>query len=106
MKVKGVVASFCGLALFVSGCASTQKVAIEQPGDDKLTCEALKEEFGKLDKIQSEADENKSVNTKNVAAAILFWPALAATYVNATDAEKLLEKRRAHLMSIYKSKGC
>ena len=38
-----------------------------------------------------EASDNKGVNTANVAAAVFFWPAAVGNYMNAADAEKLVE---------------
>ena len=92
--------------LIAAGCTSTEKVAVQQPGDTKLTCEQLTEEFAGLDGIMEEASDNKGVNTANVAAAVFFWPAAVGNYMNAADAEKLVEKRRTHLMTIYEEKGC
>ena len=92
--------------LFVTGCTTTEKVAVQQPGDMKLTCEEITEEFASLDAIMEEANENKGVNTANVAAAVFFWPAAVGNYMNASDAEKLVGKRRDHLMTIYTDKGC
>lgn len=92
--------------LSVGGCATTTKVAVEQPGDKQFTCEQLKEQFSKLDSINQEADGNKGVTATNVAAVLFFWPAVAATYMDADKAEKLVAQRREHLMRIYNSKSC
>lgn len=103
---KAVVAAVAALALGVSACATTTKVAVQQPGDEKLTCDQMKAEFAKLDGVVAEASDNKGVNTANVAAVLLFWPAAVGNYMDADKAEKLVEQRRAHLMNIYRSKNC
>jgi hypothetical protein len=90
----------------VAGCATSTKVAIQQPGDQAMSCEALRGEFTKLDTVAAEADSNKGVNTANVAAVLFFWPAAVGNYMDADKAQKLVEQRRAHLMTIYNSKSC
>jgi hypothetical protein len=90
----------------LSACTTTEKVAVQQPGDKTLTCEQLEAEFVKLDNVMQDAQGDKGVNTANVAAVVFFWPAAVGNYMNAKDAEELVEKRRTHLMSIYDSKGC
>jgi len=94
------------LALSTSACVTTTKVAIEQPGDERMSCADINAEFKKLDSVVAEGDENKGVNTANVAAVLFFWPAAVGNYMDADKAQKLVEQRRAHLMGIYRSKGC
>ncbi|MNR44286.1 hypothetical protein D3C85_1630060 [compost metagenome] len=71
-----------------------------------MTCTQLKEEFARLDAIKRDADSDKGVNGANVAAVLLFWPAAAGNYLNARDAQQLVEQRRTHLMSFYNEKQC
>ncbi len=92
--------------LAVTACTSTEKVAVQQPNDAKLTCAQLEGEFAKLDTIMEDASSDKGVNTANVAAAVFFWPAAVGNYMNASEAEELVEKRRSHLMGHYSAKGC
>jgi len=53
-----------------------------------------------------DASSDKGVNTANVAAVVFFWPAAVGNYMNASEAEKLVEKRRAHLMDLHTKKNC
>lgn len=106
MKKLILVAAALGLLVVEQGCAMTPKVAVEQMGDDKLTCAQLQDEYTKLDTIDKKADDNKSVNTTNVAAALFFWPAVVATVMSADDAQKHADQRRSRLVEIAKSKGC
>jgi hypothetical protein len=99
----GMMLAFVG---GLSACSSTPKVAVQQPNDAKMSCEELRTEFAKLDKVMEEADHNKGVNTANVAAVLFFWPAAVGNYMSADKAEELVEKRRTHLMEIYTAKGC
>lgn len=106
--MKRIITAACAVSLLLAttACTSTPKVAVQQTDDFKLSCEGLNAEFKKLDTVMEEADHNKGVNTANVAAVLFFWPAAVGNYMSAADAEKLVEKRRSHLMEIYKSKGC
>lgn len=105
MKAKTIFAGLVG-AFAIVGCTSTEKVSVVQPGDRDMTCEQLESEFAQLDQVMREAEGNKGVNTANVAAAVFFWPAAVGNYMDADKAEKLVEDRRQHLMSIHQDKGC
>lgn len=98
--------AFCVAALVIAGCTTTEKVAAVQPMDATLTCDQLTAEFAKLDSINKTADSNKGVNTANVAAVLLFWPAAVGNYMDADSAQKLVNERRTHLMGIWNSKNC
>ena len=105
--MKNITILAAGIAVFgLSACTSTTKVSALQPGDNKLTCEQLESEFANLDTVMQEGDDNKGVNTANVAAVILFWPAAVGNYMDADKAQDLVDKRRTHLMGIYSKKGC
>lgn len=105
MKKTAIAATLCaGLAL--TACTTTEKVSVMQPGDRAMTCTQLKEEFNRLDAIKRDADSDKGVNGANVAAVLLFWPAAAGNYLNARDAQQLVEQRRTHLMTFYNDKQC
>ena len=93
-------------ALSISGCTSTTKVSAIQPGDQKMSCSQIENEFVRLDSVMEEADDNKGVNTANVAAVLLFWPAAVGNYLDADKAQDLVDKRKTHLMGIYNKKGC
>jgi len=77
-----------------------------QPSDFNLNCAQIEGEFAKLDQVMEDASTDKGVNTANVAAVVFFWPAAVGNYMNAGEAEKLVEKRRTHLIGLYKQKGC
>jgi len=103
---KAIITAAIAAAALASACTTTEKVSVMQPGDRAMTCTQLKEEFAKLDAIKRDADSDKGVNGANVAAVILFWPAAAGNYLNARDAQQLVEQRRTHLMSFYNDKQC
>ncbi len=95
-----------GALVGVAGCTTSKKVATSKPGDNRLSCQQIQSEFGRLDAVMEEATGNKGVNTANVAAVLLFWPAAVGNYMDADKAEKLVQKRRDHLMTVYNKKGC
>ena len=98
-----VVAAF---AVAATGCATNQKVATNQLGDDKLSCSEIKSQDQKLDGILEEASHNKGVSGANVAAVLFFWPAAVGNYMDADKAEQLVNKRKAVLTDLYKEKHC
>jgi len=104
MKIITAVA-LCA-ALTTGACTTTQKVNVMQPGDRAMTCTQMRAEFANLDAVKADADSDKGINGANVAAVLLFWPAAAGNYLNARDAESLVNQRRTHLMGIYNEKNC
>ena len=100
------VSVIAAVALSAAACATTTKVAVQQPGDASMSCAQLKAEFAKLDAVQQEADHNKGVNTANVAAVLLFWPAAVGNYMDADKAEELVTQRKSVLANMYAKKNC
>lgn len=93
-------------AVSVAACTSTPKVDVRQPGDRNLSCAQIEEELHALDDIQDEAENNQGVNSANVAAVVLFWPAAVGNYMEADRAMDLAQERHDHLMDIYDEKSC
>lgn len=104
--MKKVIALGIAGVFMMAACTTTEKVAVQQTKDAKLDCAGLEAEFAKLDAIMEDAEGDKGVNTANVASVLLFWPAAVGNYMNAKDAQELVEKRRTHLMGFYTEKGC
>ncbi|OYX55548.1 MAG: hypothetical protein B7Y86_12880 [Brevundimonas subvibrioides] len=77
-----------------------------QPGDQAMTCAALRAEFVKLDEIKLDGQSDQGVNGANVAAVLFFWPAAVGNYMSARDALAVAERRHSHLMTIYDGKNC
>lgn len=100
------LATVGALLLSTTACVTTTKVATEQPGDEQMSCVQLAAEFKRLDTVMAEGDENKGVNAANVAAVLIFPLAAVGNYMDADKAQRLVELRRAHLMSIYRGKSC
>lgn len=105
--MKKITAGALCAAMFVVGaCTTTQKVSVTEPGDRMLTCSQLREQFTQLDSIRTDGQRDQGVNTANVAAVLLFWPAAAGNYLSARDAMQLAEDRKTHLMQFYNEKNC
>jgi hypothetical protein len=100
------------LSGFLFGCATSQKTQVVQPGDRNLSCNAVNEEWAKLDKAQAEIDSKKGVTGTNVAAAIFWLPGLAYTYYDAGEATRLISDRRVHsplfitIRIVHSNNGC
>ena len=92
--------------VMLAGCATSQKIQVVQPGDPNLSCTALKDEIGKLDKAQAEIDSKKGMTGTNVAAALFWLPGLAYTYYDAGEAQRLITDRKSGLTTIYNNKKC
>lgn len=92
--------------LLVSACATTEKVAVNQLGDEKLSCQEIVAQDKKVDAIIADGDHNKGASGTNVAAALFFWPAAVGNYMDADKAQQLAEKRKSTLADLYKSQHC
>jgi len=100
--ILGLVAS----TLTISACSHTEKVATVKPTDSKMSCDEINTEFADLESVMKEAKKNKGASGANIAAAVFFWPAAVGNYVDAKDAEELVEERRENLTKLAESKGC
>jgi len=94
------------IAALFSGCATSQKIQVVQPGDHNLSCDAIRQEFTKLDATQANIESNKGMTGTNVAAALFWLPGLAYTYYDAGEAGRLISDRRSALTTIYNNKKC
>ena len=105
MNFKMIVAAGAACML-LSACATNQKIATNQLGDEKLSCTEITSQDKKLDDLLEKAQHNKGVSTANVAAVLLFWPAAVGNYMDADKAEQLLTKRKSVLSDLYKTQKC
>jgi hypothetical protein len=93
-------------AALVTACATPAVVTVQQPGDRSLSCSELVEQIRAAERFEEDARDERGVTGENVAAAVLFWPGLLATYANTEDAIDAARDRREHLMDIYDDKQC
>ena len=95
-----------GMVLVVSGCATPTVVQTQQVSDYNLNCSQLDQAMAETDRYKQDASKEKGMTGTNVAAAILFWPAIVGTYMNSNEAIAAADNRRNHLMGIYREKKC
>ena len=87
-------------------CAKPTVVNIVLPDDNKLNCEKLENGITDAQEFRRKAIAVTGNTGKNQAAAILFWPALMITYVNAHEAIMAANDRSVHLINIMQDKNC
>ena len=106
MKLSMTVLAATVTAAFVGGCATPTVVESKQSNDRMMSCDALKTAYGDAKDFESKARKERGVTGTNVAAAILFWPAMIGTYKNTEDAIEAAKERQKHLESIAAEKKC
>ena len=98
--------SAAALAAALLGCATPHVVQVDQIGDGGMSCEQLQAGISEANRFEHEARGDRGVTGTNVAAGILFWPALVGTYMNTDEAIDAARTRRDHLTTIYRDKNC
>ena len=91
---------------FLCGCATPTVVESKQANDRTMSCDALKNSYTEAKDFESKARKERGVTGTNVAAAILFWPAMIGTYKNTEDAIEAAKDRQKHLETIAAEKKC
>ena len=95
-----------GLLIVLSGCATPTVVDTRKAGDSQLTCDQIKQEIAEAERFEKEARKERTVTGTNVAAAILFWPALLGTYSNTEQAINAAKERKDNMYKLADSKRC
>lgn len=106
IKLSPAVSTVAALAFLMGACSSPEVVQPKKLSDADLTCEELKAQIVEAEEFEKKARDTRGVTGTNVAAALLFWPALIVTYSNSEDAIKAAEERREHLFGLYEAKNC
>ena len=104
-KFFGILILFLNLVL-LNSCAKPTVVTIVKPDDDKLSCEKLASEIIDAQNFRDKALGVTGSTPQNQLRAILFWPALAATYSNAHEALVAATGRSIHLANIMIARDC
>lgn len=94
------------VASLLAACATPTVVQQTKVGDNDLTCPQLKAEYVDAQEFEAKARKEQGVTGKNVAAAVLFWPALVGTYANTQEAIKAAQDRQRNLERIAAGKNC
>ncbi|KXF89211.1 hypothetical protein [Phaeobacter inhibens] len=93
-------------ALTLSACVSPDVVTKTQVGDAKLTCTEIAVQLNQLEEIRKEAKKGKSMSGENIAAALLFWPAVIGNHSNAKQALEAANERHEVLVALAERKRC
>ena len=102
LKIVTVMASI----LLLQACATPTVVETRKVNDNQLSCSQIQSEIEEAKSFEQKARKERTVTGKNVAAAILFWPALLGTYSNTEEAINAAKERQDNLYKIYQNKGC
>ena len=94
------------LAILLQGCATPHVVQTKKVSDVNLSCQQILNEITEADDFEQKARAERKVTGKNVAAAVLFWPALIGTYSNTEEAIDAAKERRTNLTNLYGQKKC
>ncbi len=104
MKLTVTTAALMGIML--AGCATPHVVERNKLTDTQLSCTQIQDEIAEADRYRQEAESEKGVTGKNVAAAVFFWPAAVATHMNSDKAIDAAEDRKDNLIVLYRDRGC
>jgi len=94
------------LVILLAGCATPKVIDARKAGDSGLSCEQIKQEIAEADQFEKDARKERTVTGKNVAAAILFWPALLGTYSNTEEAINAARERKENMFKLASSNNC
>lgn len=90
--------------LFLAACSSSLKTQVVQMSDNTLSKQQIVEELSRLNEAEQEINSKKERMGTNSAAFLFWWPGLAYTYHDASEALKLVDQRRSHLTALYNQK--
>lgn len=100
-----IVTSILTITL-LAGCATPTVVQTRKASDGDLSCAQLKDQITEAEDFEAKARKERGMTGTNVAAAVLFWPALLGTYKNTEDAIEAAKERQKNLFAIAKGKSC
>ena len=90
----------------LAGCATPTVVETRKAGDSLLSCEQIKNEINEAERFEREARKERTVTGTNIAAAILFWPALLGTYSNTEQAINAARERKENMNKLAEKNDC
>ena len=103
--MKKVIPSMLSAAI-VTACANPEEIDERQIGDEKMSCSELKDAYYEADRFEKEAKDERGMTGTNVAAGLLFWPALLVTYSNVGEAIDAAKDRKERLVRLADKKNC
>lgn len=102
----GTISAGIAVITILNGCATPTVVDVKQVGDENLTCAQLSAQYQDAQDFEAKARKDRGITGTNVAAAVLFWPALVGTYVNTDDAINAATQRQKRLETLAAAKSC
>ena len=90
----------------LAACATPDVVQERQLGDSALTCTQIAAAIQEAQDFKDDARDEKGMTGTNVAAGLLFWPALLVTYGNVEEAVDAADDRQDYLLKLADGKGC
>ena len=90
----------------LAGCATPTVTQVVKPGDTGLSCAQMQNEFSDVQRLKKEAEAEKNVTGGNVVRALLFWPAIIGTAMNANEAIAAADNRSVHLSNLMLQSKC
>lgn len=106
MKKILALATAFAVTIALTGCASPTVVQTKQSNDSSMNCAQLKTAYSEALDFETKARKERGVTGTNIAAAILFWPAMIGTYKNTEEAIDAAKDRQKHIEKIAESKQC
>ena len=88
------------LILVLSSCAKPTVVQIKQERDYNLSCDELTLALAEAVKFKSDAEYTREATGENMTRAIIFWPAMLGSQLNADKAVKAASDRIYHLQTL------
>lgn len=104
MKYKVILLTI--LAFTCAACVSSRTVVEKQLGDDKLACAEIADRIAELNALKAVAEAESGVSGKNVAAGLLFWPAIIANQMKSGDNLETVNNRKSILVGYYEDRSC
>lgn len=106
MKLVQTTSAVLSTTLLLAACASPTVVDKHKANDSNLSCSQIIQEAKEAQTFLLKAKDTKGVNARNVATAVLFWPAVAGTYYNSKEAIDAAEERKDNLTELARTKKC
>ncbi len=94
------------IAILMLGCATPTVVSVRKAGDAELSCKQIKSEYEDAQEFEAKARKERGITGTNVAATLLFWPALLGTYSNTEEAITAAKDRQKRLEKLADEKKC
>lgn len=94
------------IVVLITGCSTVKSVPPVEIGDSKMSCSDIVLQLEKVKGVKAQASSDQGLSGKNVAAALLFWPAVIGNEMNSRGALQAANERIGNLNKLYNDKNC